>query len=204
MIPSSAATSREQVRHVGERRLMRVVRDERRLSRPRCGRRVLDDRHRAAVHEIEAVVLRARVVPQRGPLIERNDPLRADAARRAVLRFAHVHRPRSGEIAVRQHERPLGRVLVDEISRRPVRIRRQRTAAAVRGHVGVERARAHDVVGGRVGNGVDAVPDRRQVRRQRPRQVERREIRRDRRKPRGTRTERFAPPRQVEMLDGCL
>ena len=83
----------------------------------------------------------------------------------AGLRLADVNRPRAGKIAVRQHERALRRILVHQVSRRPVGKRRQLGPAAVVGHDRVERAGFQDAEI-RADRRVDQIRhDRRQVRR---------------------------------------
>ena len=64
------AIAGDQIRHVGDRRLMRIVGNQRRLPRPGSRRPVFHHRHRRAFDEVEPVALRAHVVPERRTLVE--------------------------------------------------------------------------------------------------------------------------------------
>ena len=87
------AIARQQVGHKRERRLVRVVGNQRALTWAGCRGPVLDDRQRRATDEVDAVALRSPVVPYRGPLVERHVPLGANAALGATLGLANMDRP---------------------------------------------------------------------------------------------------------------
>ncbi len=168
------AVAGEQVRQVRQRRDVGVVRPQ----RPAAAQVALEPPAR----------LRPRVQPETRTVVD---------GEQALLLGADVDRPGAGQVAVRQDVLPLRRNFVDEVARRPVGVRGQLRAAAVRRHVLFEVSGLQDLER-RPGSAAQILAHHRQVARQRPGAVERLEVRRHLR-GRQPHVEDFAPAGQVRV-----
>ena len=194
----------QQIGHVRQRRLMRVVRDQRTLARPRCGRSVLANRQRRAVDVVECRR------PARG---RRTRPWAADrathSARCRCRSCARLRLPARGSAMSRTGRRSRARTGAASDPDGPDNAPSSPDTARAPAGRRAPACWPCSAPGCRMSYAGPSVCSPRcstsgQVRRQRPRGLNGVEIRRDA-ATRSTRSvEHLAPTRQVIVLDGGL